>query len=151
LNYFKRRIGKINQHIEFKIAEKREEFVEKTEILTANTLKAESFLPAFQLTRHAASRMAQRGISRRDIELMSWIGPEIEGGYFVTEKNFQVLDRELKQLRNRARRLVGKRVVCDGDVVHTRARRAGCCAVPNAARLRGNRACDYDNHSERKA
>jgi hypothetical protein len=63
--------------------------------------------------------MAQRGISTDDLEFIKWIGTEIEGGYFVREKDFQALDRELKRLREQARRLVGKRVVVVGDHVVT--------------------------------
>jgi hypothetical protein len=56
-----------------------------------------------------------RAIGKNDLELVRRIGTEVEGGYLVREKDFQILDRELKQLRDRARRLVGKRVVIDGD------------------------------------
>jgi len=37
----------------------------------------------------------------------------------VREKDFQLLDRELKQLRDQARKLVGKRLVLEGDRVIT--------------------------------
>ena len=76
-------------------------------------------MTAFYLTPHAVSRMAQRGIAHGDIELIKWIGTEIEGGYLVREKDFQALDRELKHLRDQAKRLVGKRVVVDGDRIAT--------------------------------
>jgi hypothetical protein len=68
-----------------------------------------------RLTAHAAMRMSQRGIANKDLELISWIGTEVEGGYLVREKDFQALDRQLKYLRDHARRLVGKRLVVDGD------------------------------------
>jgi hypothetical protein len=68
-----------------------------------------------RLTPHATVRMSQRGIAGDDLELIRWIGTEVEGGYFVREKDFQALDRELKQLRELARRLVGKRLVVEGD------------------------------------
>jgi hypothetical protein len=67
------------------------------------------------LTVHATMRMSQRGIANDDLELIKWIGTEVEGGYLVREKDFQALDRELKQLRDHARRLVGKRLVVEGD------------------------------------
>jgi len=72
-----------------------------------------------ELTAHASARMAQRGIAGGDLELVRWIGTEVEGGYIVREKDVQALERELKHLRDQARRLVGKRVVIDGDVVVT--------------------------------
>jgi hypothetical protein len=68
-----------------------------------------------RLTAHAAMRMSQRGIAKEDLGLIEWIGTEVEGGYLVREKDFQALDRELKQLREHARRLVGKRLVVEGD------------------------------------
>jgi hypothetical protein len=63
--------------------------------------------------------MSQRGIENIDIELIKWLATEVEGGYLVREKDFQVLDRGLKQLRDRARRLVGKRLVVEGDQLVT--------------------------------
>src|SRR5690242_6645259 len=71
------------------------------------------------LTQHASKRIAQRGIATGDVELIEWIGTEVEGGYLVREKDFQALDRELKQLRDRARRLVGKRLVVEGSWIIT--------------------------------
>ena len=68
-----------------------------------------------RLTDHAAMRMSQRGIAKENLELIEWIGTEVEGGYLVREKDFQALDRELKQLREHARRLIGKRLVVEGD------------------------------------
>ena len=38
-----------------------------------------------------------------DIELLVCIGTEVEGGFFVREKDFAIFDRELKRLRQRAR------------------------------------------------
>jgi hypothetical protein len=68
-----------------------------------------------RLTAHAAMRTSQRGIAKEDLEMIEWIGTEVEGGYLVREKDFQALDRELKQLREHARRLVGKRLVVGCD------------------------------------
>lgn len=72
-------------------------------------------MDSLHLTAHAVMRLAQRGLANDDIELIRWIGTEVEGGYMVREKDFQALDRELKQLRDQARKLVGKRVVLEGD------------------------------------
>ena len=72
-----------------------------------------------ELTAHAARRMSQRGIASGDLELVRWIGTEVEGGLFVREKDVQELERILNQLRDQARRLIGKRVVVNGDVVVT--------------------------------
>ena len=75
--------------------------------------------PSFNLTSHAATRMAERGLTAGDLELAMWIGTEVQGGYLVREKDFHSLEREWKRLRDQARKLVGKRVVVDGDCVTT--------------------------------
>jgi hypothetical protein len=67
------------------------------------------------LTAHAAMRMSQRGLAKDHVELIRWIGTEVEGGYL----DFQALDRALKHLRDQARKLVGKRLVLEGDRVIT--------------------------------
>lgn len=72
-------------------------------------------MSAVQLTAHAAKRMAQRGLADDDVLFIQWIGTEVEGGYLFREKDFQALDRELKRLRDQAKRLVGKRLVLEGD------------------------------------
>jgi len=64
-------------------------------------------------------RMSQRGLAKDHVELIRWIGTEVEGGYLVREKDFQALDRALKHLRDQARKLVGKRLVLEGDRVIT--------------------------------
>jgi hypothetical protein len=74
---------------------------------------------SLHLTAHAVMRMSQRGVANDDVELIRWIGTEVEGGYLVREKDFQALDRELKQLRDQVRKLVGKRLVLEGDRVIT--------------------------------
>ncbi len=71
------------------------------------------------LTRHAIARLAQRAIASEDLEIIALIGTDVECGYLVREKDFQAFERALKQLRDRARRLVGKRLVVDGDRVIT--------------------------------
>lgn len=53
---------------------------------------------SLDLTAHAVKRMAQRGLADDDLELIRWIGTEVEGGYLVREKDFQALDRELRNL-----------------------------------------------------
>jgi len=71
------------------------------------------------LTVHAVTRMAQRAIANDDLELIEQIGTEVEDGYVVRERDFQALDRDLKLLRDQARRLVGKRLVVRGGRVLT--------------------------------
>jgi len=62
--------------------------------------------------------MAQRAIRIRDAELIALIGTEVEDGYLVREKDYQQVERTLKELLIRSRRVVGKRlVVADGSIV----------------------------------
>lgn len=37
-------------------------------------------------TAHAAMRMSQRGLATDDIELIRWIGTEVEGGYWCAKR-----------------------------------------------------------------
>ncbi len=76
-------------------------------------------MSTLQITPHAAVRTAQRGIANDDLELIVFRGTEVEGGYVFREKDFQEFDRELKRRRDRARKLVGKRVVVEGNRVVT--------------------------------
>jgi hypothetical protein len=70
------------------------------------------------LTRHAAMRMAQRSIPLKDAELIASIGTEVEGGYFVREKDFQEVEREIKSFLDRCCRMVGKRlIIAEGRIV----------------------------------
>jgi hypothetical protein len=71
------------------------------------------------LTQHALIRMAQRAIKDDDLEVIIKIGTEVEGGYLVRAKDSQALERSLKQLMQRVRRLNGKRVVVAEDKVIT--------------------------------
>jgi len=70
-------------------------------------------------TTHAVARMSQRGIRADDLELILKIATEVEGGYIVREKDVQAYVCELKRMQERARRLVGKRVVVEDERVVT--------------------------------
>ena len=62
--------------------------------------------------------MGQRGLRIDEVEMIRQIGTEVEGGYLVRQKDFQAFDCELRRMRARARRLVGKRVVIkSGNIV----------------------------------
>jgi len=70
------------------------------------------------LTQHASVRIAQRGISISDLELITLIGSEVDDGYLVRIKDCQRLEHILKNLLSRVQRLKGKRaVVMDGQVI----------------------------------
>lgn len=70
------------------------------------------------VTAHAGTRMVQRAISEDDLELITWIGTEVEGGYFVRKRDCQIVERQLKLFMDRLQRLQGKRVViADGRIV----------------------------------
>lgn len=70
------------------------------------------------LTEHAAVRMAQRSISEDDVQLIALIGTEVRDGYLVRDSDYQNVERILKKLLQKLRRLRGKRlVVADGRIV----------------------------------
>ena len=69
-------------------------------------------------TQHAELRMAQRGLSIQDTELIALIGTEVSDGYFVRAQDYHEIERQLKRLIDRVRRLQGKRlVVAEGRIV----------------------------------
>jgi hypothetical protein len=86
------------------------------------------------LTRHALIRMGQRAVKHDDLDLVMQMGTEVEGGFLVREKDYQAYEREQKLKLERARRLVGVRVVIAGNRVVT-----ACHARPAKERrlLRG--------------
>jgi hypothetical protein len=70
------------------------------------------------ITRHAITRMAQRSIRLRDVDLIEIVGTKVENGYLVREKDYQAAERAIKKVLERLSRLRGKRlVVSDGRVV----------------------------------
>ena len=75
-------------------------------------------MTSLTLTDHAAVRMAQRGISLTDAELITLIGTEIDDGYLVRAKDCQQIETELKKILKRVVRLRGKRLVtANGRIV----------------------------------
>ncbi len=73
---------------------------------------------AVRITNHGASRMSQRGIGFGDIDMIMRIGSEVESGYLVRERDYLAFEREQKQILERARRLVGMRLVVEcGQIV----------------------------------
>jgi hypothetical protein len=76
-------------------------------------------MSAINLTAHAVSRMSQRGMGLDDIALVEQYGIEVEGGYLVRRKDAQAFERDAKRKIDQLWRLVGKRVVRDGNVLIT--------------------------------
>lgn len=76
-------------------------------------------MSTFDLTPHAIVRMSQRGVRLADIELVELIGTEVEGGLYVRRKDVLAFVRHLTSLGDRARRLLGKRLVIENDAVVT--------------------------------
>jgi hypothetical protein len=75
-------------------------------------------MSALTVTSHAAVRMAQRGMTSKDAELIAMIGTEVEDGFFVRDKDFQDAEHALKRLLQRLRRVVGKRlIVSSGRII----------------------------------
>ena len=72
-----------------------------------------------RLTRHAIERLAQRGMSASDVELIEMIASEVPDGYLVAPKDRQAVEHDLRKLIERIRRLEGKRIVVAGGRVIT--------------------------------
>jgi hypothetical protein len=62
-------------------------------------------------TGHGAVRMAQRGFTMDDAELIALVGTEVEDGYLVRHADYQEVEKTLKKLLERIRRIRGKRLV----------------------------------------
>ncbi len=76
------------------------------------------------VSKHALARMAQRGFQADDTDLIILFGTPVEDGFLVLKKGCQAVERELKRLQDRVRRLSGKRLVVEAGRVVT-AYRAG--------------------------
>jgi hypothetical protein len=69
-------------------------------------------------TDHATMRMAQRSIKIEDSDLIELIGTEVDDGYLVRDQDYQQVEREIKKLLERVRRIRGKRlIVANGRIV----------------------------------
>ena len=81
------------------------------------------------ITDHGSARMNQRGIREKDLDLLFLIGTEAGDGFVVLQRDYQAFERVLKRLIQRARRLVGKRVViAEGQLI------TGYHAIPGKMR-----------------
>lgn len=74
----------------------------------------------YTITRHAEARMQQRGLRKRDLELMlvaaDQVGPD---AYLMTN---EVVDGEISRLKKEIQqfeRLRGKKLIVEGDIVVT--------------------------------
>jgi hypothetical protein len=75
-------------------------------------------MTVLSLTKHAGIRLAQRSIPLKDVDLIALIGTEVADGFLVRNKDCEAIEHQLKQLRERIRRLRGKRlVVLSGHIV----------------------------------
>ncbi|GFZ98752.1 hypothetical protein GCM10010923_03720 [Blastomonas marina] len=74
---------------------------------------------ALGISRHARTRMAQRGLREADIDLILRLGSEVEGGILVRRKDFERYAAGLRDQLRRAERLVGKRLVMADDTLVT--------------------------------
>ena len=91
-------------------------------------------MSAVTITDHGSARMNQRGIREKDLDLLLLIGTEIDDGFVVRQRDYQAFERVLKRLIQRARRLVGKRVViAEGQLI------TGYHAMPGKMRRLLNR------------
>lgn len=63
------------------------------------------------ITRHAQTRMDQRGLTEADIDLILAFGSEVEGGFVLRKKDVQAQLQQLRAQIQRIEKLEGKRVV----------------------------------------
>ncbi len=70
-------------------------------------------------TEHARMRIAQRGVSLADAELIILVGTEVSDGYLVRRQDYQRVEKELKGFLDRLRRLQGKRLVIANGLIVT--------------------------------
>ena len=67
---------------------------------------------------HAVVRMSQRNILPNDLDLILAIGSEVEDGYLVRTKDVQGIEKSLRALLKRLKKIQGKRlVVADGCII----------------------------------
>jgi len=72
-------------------------------------------MTAMDPTAHALMRLAQRGLSLSDVELITEFGADVgDGRYYLRAKDWQEAERQLKRFIDRGRRLVG-RLAVTGD------------------------------------
>ncbi|ABQ69831.1 hypothetical protein Swit_3485 [Rhizorhabdus wittichii RW1] len=89
-----------------------------------------------QTTNHGLQRMSQRGLTVSDIDLIMAVGCEVPDGVLVRRKDCDEIERRLKEIIARVKRLEGKRlVVCDGRLV-TAYCQSACKRDPLSARKR---------------
>jgi hypothetical protein len=70
------------------------------------------------VTDHALVRMAQRGIPPSDVDLIVALGSEVEDGILVCKKDLQSLERTVRHILKRLKRIEGKRlVVTNGHLI----------------------------------
>lgn len=70
------------------------------------------------LTEHAKTRIRQRGMKERDVEVIMEYGTLTEKGPMITKKDYAAIEREMKRKLTWLRRLVDKLVITDGaDII----------------------------------
>lgn len=76
-------------------------------------------MTALSISTHAFTRMAQRGIQPDDVDLILALGTEVDDGVLVRRKDVAVIEREMKALLKRLRRIEGKRLVVANGLLVT--------------------------------
>lgn len=70
------------------------------------------------ITSHAQQRSAQRALPLRDMDLLLLVASEVEDGFLVREKDYQVFEKQMRDLVRRVGQWRGARLVVeDGHVV----------------------------------
>lgn len=73
----------------------------------------------FQLTRHAETRLRQRGRRPQEIAFVIQHGTQTEAGIMLTAKDAAAIEQEARMMIAMATRLRNILVPCEGDTVKT--------------------------------
>ena len=76
-------------------------------------------MASLTITKHAKTRFSQRSISEHDLKLVMIMASEVDDGFMILNRDYKALESEVKRILQRAKRLVGKRFVIEGETVIT--------------------------------
>ena len=76
-------------------------------------------MASLHLTRHAQSRVRQRGVREADLDLIYRFGTEVADGVVLRQEDVIAVEQEVKLLVNRLHTLKGRFIAVHGDTVLT--------------------------------
>jgi len=79
----------------------------------------------FQLSVHAEARQRQRGLTRKDVELVQRYGEQVDDGWVLSDCALELARKEIKRTLQRLDHLAGVAVVEKGGTIVTAYRATG--------------------------